>query len=389
MELIVAVVVWLFCWLVPVGGLIYAGYRAIVRPLQRKEHVRMFLILLGSGLKEGRRVEDILVSLAATRDPGLGRRFHLVAALLRSGKMRLSEALESVPRYMPAQITAMLKAGEKLGDIGKVLPACRHLVKDSLALTRHAIHYLLIAVFITTPVAVAILTILQIFVLPQFEAVIRGMQMDAETAGVAPTVPLGLVLLRWNQGEMFFIEILIVLAVWLVVSLYVGTPPIYYWFERLFPALADRVNFLVPWRHQRLQRDFSAMLAMLLDGGVPEPEAVTLAADCTANGVFIRRARCVVVALQKGEKLTDALRILDDTGEFHWRLTNAAHAHGGFFKALAGWNESLDAQAFQKEQATAQVVTSALVLLNGLFVGFIVVSMFSALVSVINIGILW
>jgi type II secretory pathway component PulF len=289
---------------------------------------------------------------------------------------------------MPKQIIAMLKAGEKLGDIRKVLPACRHLVKDSLALTRNSVQYLLVATFVTTPVAIAILSVLQIYVLPQFEAVIQGLQyVDAETP--IPPLPLGLRLLAWHRAEMLWVEVIILLTVWLAASIYIGTPPIFQWFERLFPSLADRVNFLLPWRHQRLQRDFSSMLAMLLDGGVPEPEAVALAADCTANFVFIRRARRVVAELQKGVKLTDALRLLDDTGEFQWRLTNALHARGGFFKALAGWNESLDAQAFQKEQSTAQIVTSGLVLLNGLFVGFIVVSVFSALIALINIAVLW
>lgn len=380
MELIVAITVWMVCWLVPIGGVIFVFNKIISRPLRRQEHVRMFLILLDAGLKDGRRVEDTIVSLADTRDPGLGRRFHPLAACLRSGTLRLSEALETVPGFLPKQITAMLKVGEKLGDIRKVLPACRHLVKDSLALTRNSVHYLLVATFATTPVAIAILAVLQVYVLPQFQAI---------TLGMGANMSLGLRLLVWHKSELLWLEILILLLVWMTASFYIGSPPLFYWFERLFPSTCDQLNFVLPWRHKRLQRDFSSMLAMLLDGGVPEPEAVTLAADCTANVVFIRRAQKVVAALKQGVKLMDALQIMDDSGEFRWRLTNATHAHGGFFKAIAGWNESLDAKAFQQEQSTAQVVTSGLVILNGLFVGFIVVSVFSVLISLINNMALW
>ena len=131
------------------------------------------------------------------------------------------------------------------------------------------------------------------------------------------------------------------------------------------------------------------MLAILLDAGVPESVAVTLAAECTANRVFSARARDISANLQRGLKLTDAVAGMDDSGEFRWRLRNAAHATGGFRDALAGWHEALDAKAFQLEQASAQMVTTALVLLNGLFVGTVVVSMFGFLVSVINEGILW
>ena len=68
-------------------------------------------------------------------------------------------------------------------------------------------------------------------------------------------------------------------------------------------------------------------------------------------------------------------------GEFHWRLTNATHAHGGFLNALRGWHEALDAKAFQQEEAATHVLTSGLVILNGLVVALIAISMFGMLVD--------
>ena len=80
---------------------------------------------------------------------------------------------------------------------------------------------------------------------------------------------------------------------------------------------------------------------------------------------------------------------MDDSGEFGWRLANAIHGRDGFLPALAGWHESLDAQAFQQEQAAAHGVTTALVLWSGLFVGAVVVSVFMFLISIIDAGVLW
>jgi type IV pilus assembly protein PilC len=380
MELFIAIIIWLICWLIPLGGIIFGAYYFISLPLRRQDRVRSFLILLDAGFKEGRRVEDTIVALASTRDTGLGPRFLALAACLRSGTLRLGQALDTVPGLLPPQIVAMLKAGEKLGDLRLVMPACRHLVKDSLALTRNSIHYLIAATFATTPAAIAILAVLQVYVLPQFQAVVMGMEV---------VVPTSLRILIAYRTELLWLELFLLLVVWLTASFYIGTTPFYYWFERLFPSICDRLNFVLPWRHKRLQRDFSSLLAMLLDGGVPEPEAVTLAAECTANVIFIRRAQRVVAALQQGVKLTEAIQIMDDSGEFRWRLTNAIHAHGGFLKAIVGWNEALDAKAFQQQQSTAQVVTSGLVILNGIFVGFIVVSIFSVLIAIIKAGELW
>jgi hypothetical protein len=126
------------------------------------------------------------------------------------------------------------------------------------------------------------------------------------------------------------------------------------------------------------------MLAVLLDGGVPESVAVRLAGDCTANEVCRRRARRVVAALEKGIKLDDAVRAFDGTGELHWRLTNAVYGRSGFLNALRGWHEALDAKAFQQEETATHTLTSGLVVLNGVVVALIATAMFGILVAVLN-----
>src|ERR1035441_2160885 len=162
------------------------------------------------------------------------------------------------------------------------------------------------------------------------------------------------------------IQFSLLLLLWLAGFIFIGGPRVAVW----FPVL-DKLYFHLPWRRKRMQRDFSTMLAILLDSGVPEPEAVALAADGTANTVFRERAARMVDSLRQGAKLTLAVQSMDDSGEFAWRLTNAVHGHTGFIQALAGWHESLDAKAFQEEQAAAHGITSALVLWSGLFVGAI------------------
>lgn len=146
----------------------------------------------------------------------------------------------------------------------------------------------------------------------------------------------------------------------------------------------DWFAWRIPWKRKRLQRTFSAMLAVLLDGGVPEVEAVRLAGESTANEICRRRARRVMAALENGAKLDQAVRVFDDSGEFHWRLTNAAHAQGGFLPALRGWHEALDAKAFQQEETTAHVVTSGVVILNGILVALVATAMFGLLVAILD-----
>jgi type II secretory pathway component PulF len=139
---------------------------------------------------------------------------------------------------------------------------------------------------------------------------------------------------------------------------------------RLRPA-ADWLWLRLPWRRKRLQSDFSAMLALLLDAHLPEEQAVTLAALSTANTAFIRLGRKASERLRAGVKLADALQCIDDTGEFRWRLKNAGQSGGRFFLALNGWHEWLHARAYQQEQAAAQTISTGLVLLNAVSVAMV------------------
>lgn len=151
------------------------------------------------------------------------------------------------------------------------------------------------------------------------------------------------------------------------------------WLQAGVRPLRDWSDWLflhVPWRRKRLQRDFSAMLGLLLDAGLPEERALRLAALSTANGIFARRAGQAAARLGQGAKLTEAVQLLDDTGEFRWRLRNGAHGARGFFAALAGWQASLDAKAFELEQAAAQALSTGLVLLNAASVALVAAGVF-------------
>jgi hypothetical protein len=85
--------------------------------------------------------------------------------------------------------------------------------------------------------------------------------------------------------------------------------------------------------------------------------------------------------LAAGRRLQAALQRFDNAGEFSWRLANAAAQHGGFLPALSGWMEALDAKAFQQEQTASQLITTGLVLCNGLVAGLIAVGVFTLLIS--------
>jgi type II secretory pathway component PulF len=184
-------------------------------------------------------------------------------------------------------------------------------------------------------------------------------------------------------------QLILAAVFYLVAVCYIGGPRWRAFLKRNLGPVVDEALLRIPWRRERLLRDFSRMLALLLDAEVPEPRAVQLAARSTANDAFIRRSNAAGQALARGGKLTDVVQQLDPSGRFLWRMRNAVHGNMGFTASLAAWFESLDAKAFQKEQAAAHLITTSLVLLNGVMVGLIATTVFGLLNAIVNEGVLW
>jgi type II secretory pathway component PulF len=370
---------WVMAWLVPLYAFCYLIYFLVGLPLRRQERARFFLDLIETGLKQGRSIEDTITSISHSRDQTLGVQFHLLASYL-SGGWQFIPALEKVP-LLPPQMTAMLKAGEEIGDLKKVLPACRVLLTDGNSRVQGSQNYLIVLAFVLIPVTPALFWSMTVFVVPKLNQVFADLLEGA--AIIPPSFVTG-------AAAIAQIQLVVALLFYVGAIFYIGGPRMISWLQAgLSIPSFDWMFYWVPWRRKRMQRDFAAMLAVLLDAEVPEDRAVSLAAECTANQIFVKRARRVVLSLRQGGKLTEALETLDETGEFRWRLTNALQAGRNFLTALNGWLESLDAKAFQQEQAMAQTVTTFLVLLNGAMVTLLAVFVFGGISAIFEAAVLW
>ena len=368
----------LFCYavfiLLPGGAVAVLMHFLLSLPMNRRDRALFFLDLLETVLQRGQPVEQAIVSAAENHDRAIGVGYFMVAAHIEGGA-KLGEALEKVPAFLPPQVNAMLRTGEKLGDLKKVLPACREVLRVAPDTVRTTMHYMVAILLLFAPIACWLIILLSVFIIPQFKALAAGMNFQVW--------PLTMFVFEHTSWLVEF-EMAIFALLMFVAVIYIGGPGFVRWFQFRSVPVVDWVAWHIPWKRKKLLRAFSAMLAVLLDGGVPEAVAVRLAGDCTANEICRHRAHRVIAALEKGVKLDEAVRAFDDSGEFHWRLTNATHAHGGFLNALRGWHEALDAKAFQQEETATHILTSGLVVMNGLVVALIATAMFGMLVMILK-----
>jgi type II secretory pathway component PulF len=360
--------------LLPIAILAVIVHLVFSVPLRRRERARFFIDLLESALNSGQAVEHVILSAAETRDRAMGIRFYMLAAYIESGS-KFVEALGKVPEFLPPSVSAMLRAGSKIGDLKSVFPACREILRDAPAAVRTAQHYIVCILLVFSPISVLLMWMMLVFVFPRFEDVAAGMNVSLW--------PVTEFVFR-NTYWLFAFEVTLFLLLLAAAIIYMGGPQFVRRLQFLKFPIVDWISWHLPWKQKRLQRVFTAMLAVLLDGGMPEAEAIRLAGDCTANEICRQRTVRIIAALQQGMKLVDAIQVFDDAGEFHWRLANATHARRGFLDALRGWLEALDAKAFQQEEATAHVLTSGLVILNGVLVGLIATAVFGLLLAILR-----
>src|SRR5262245_26477528 len=290
MSLIDSSILWLLPVALPILGFAALAFHVMSLPLRRQERARLFLDVIESALAQGEQIENHITSLARTRDRSPGIQFHLLAAHLETGCSCVC-ALEESPRLLSPQLLAMLQVGESIGDLRRVLPACRKLLRDGMSQSRAAINYQVVFAFVLNPIVLFAIPFLAVKVMPVFGEIFRGFGM--EFSGISKTaIKLSPYL---YSGQM-----LLVLALYFFAILFLGGPGFMSWLQAGVLRPGDWIVLRVPWRRKRLQRDFSAMLALLLDAEVPEDRAVLLAAASTANTCFMRRAEKIAEQLRAG-----------------------------------------------------------------------------------------
>ena len=375
-------------------------YLILTYPLRWRERTRLLLWIIEAGISRGKSPEHAICDLPRARlavwrqivrailflytigivwffcrKAETSEHFPRLARQIEKGHS-LTEALRRVPGFVPVQVIETLAVGERLGDIGKVLPACRQVVDVQRSRIRAAQSYFVLVFaggFVAVP---AVFAVVAGYVFPQFEMMF--MEMDVSLP------PLARFIIEYSN--IFFVTTAVGLFLLVAIIFYCRGLTLKSGFPFKYPGAV--VSYLLPWCRMRIQRDFSAMLTTLLDAGIPETEAVAMAAQSTANWVMIQRAETAAELMERGVSLVDAIGRIDG-GEFRWRLANAVHADGGFREALAGWHDALTCKAEQGEQAAAHLVTTGLLLVNGLMVGVCSIGIFQCLTSMMEAGCLW
>jgi type II secretory pathway component PulF len=159
--------------MVPGGAFAVLLHFLLSLPMRRRDRGLFFLDLIETALDRGQALEVAILSAAEMRDRAMGVGFYLLAAHIENGS-RIGEALDKTPGFLHPQVNAILRAGEKMGNIKKVLPACREVLRVPPDSVRTTMHYMVTILLLFAVVASFMIWFVATFVVPRFRDLASG-----------------------------------------------------------------------------------------------------------------------------------------------------------------------------------------------------------------------
>ena len=298
-----------------------------------------------------------------------------VAAAVSDGA-RFSEALGQFPQVFRPEVVGVVAAAESSGAMVEALEGLAIRGDTFSSLARKASLPLVYPMLVCV-LAVGLMTFLYSFILPKFIALFKEMGMSDDKFPL-PT----LMMIRVSQafpgalGALFLVTMVLIAYYLLYRRTASGRLELDYW--RFKIPLFGQLAF------NAAAARMCATLGMLLDRGVPTPQALRLAGEASGNEVLaaaMRRAEAVVVhGGGVSEGLQDA-RVLPPA--FLWRMSVADSS--GTLPATCHKIAEFYLEATESvTRRTISVIEPVSVIVLGLTIGISVVSMFLPLISVIS-----
>jgi len=277
----------------------------------------------------------------------------------------LSQAFQSFGKLVPSYYPALLHAGEQSGNLVEVLDRFID-QEERFRKTRKKFVQTMTYPLLLLLVGLASMFIILTRALPQFTS------MYTEAGKDLPTVTQIVVTIS-NFFQTYSLHLLIGGLLFLVLGqIYSQTQAGQLARERL----VRRIPFIgVLWTLQN-QNIFARTMRLLLDGGVPVPQAVANASTAVPSKVFGMELGAVHQALTRGESLQESL-------ETHTKLDPMVAEVVGVGEATGTLGEMFTYVAEHGEEKTEDVlenisnlIAPLVLLIIGLIIAFVVVAMY-------------
>jgi type IV pilus assembly protein PilC len=328
---------------------------------------RQLALLLESGT-------DIVTSLELLQSQITNRTLKGVIGNIASdirGGSSLSVAMSKHPRAFPELYYRTIAAGEQAGNLEIVLRQMADYLERGIV-TEKKIKNALTYPIMLAVVAFVVVTILVTFVLPNFVSLYSAFGAELP---LATRMMIGLSDWLIAYGLYMLLGILVFAGVGYA---YIRTPAGKYQWDSLLLRLPviGRINILT-----ELARCCRTM-ALLFRVGLPLPEIMALAIRGSSNKVMVKALTGAQEELIRGEGLSKPMGKRSLFLPLMVQMVGVGEETGNLDNTLTTVAQSYEVEADDKTSAAVGLIQPALVVCIAVVVGFIAVSLFSAMYAI-------
>ena len=287
----------------------------------------------------------------------------------------LSEAMANYPKAFDKLYVNMIHAGELGGVLDIILNRLADFMEKSAKLKKKIIGAMIYPGVVIT-IAVAIVTMIMIFVIPKFAQIFSDFKLKL------PAIT----------------QVLIDFSHWMAID--------YGWAYILFSPIA----FIILWRLIRMSQGglyytdvflihipiigqiiskgsiarFTRTLGTLISAGVPILDAITITKETSGNEVYARALQKVHDAIREGESMADPLRATKVVDAIVVNMVDVGEETGDLDKMLIKVADNYDSDVDILVGSLISILEPVMVVVLGTIVGFIVIALFMPMISLIQ-----
>jgi type IV pilus assembly protein PilC len=290
------------------------------------------------------------------------------------GGSSLSEALSKHPTVFDRLYVNMVKAGEAGGVLDDILARLAEYREKAQRLQQKIIGALVYPAAVIT-IAALILTFIMIFIIPKFKQMFEEMNLGSLPAMTELLLAIATAIKDW-WFLLIFIPVLFVIAFKLVVRVPAGR------------MLVDRFKLRVPVFGIIISKSsisrFCRTLGTLVQSGVPILDALAIIKNATGNMVVAAAVETVHNSIKEGDTIAEPLRHSGVFDDMVVNMIQVGEETGELDKMLIKVADTYDAEVDTLVGALMSLLEPILIVGMGLTVGFIVISLFLPLISIME-----
>lgn len=338
----------------------------------RKEDLAVLYRQLATMIQSGL---TLILSLEVIADQGRNRMRKAVTEVHRriSRGEALWEAMARCGAGFSEVHIGLIRAGEQSGKLDEVLDRLATMEEREAALrgkVRSAMSY---PVVIMT-IAIGVLTFMMVFVVPNFIGIFKGLNADLP---FLTQMLLGFVSF---MGSWWYIPVGLILALGLGLRQWYRTPN----GRRVMDSWVLRLPVVGKMTTNLLLGRLARSLTMLVGSGLPLLEALETSGQVAGNALYREAMAEVAQAVNRGESLAEGMRWTGRFPPFVTEMVRVGEQTGALEMMLEKVAEYYDRQAEEMASKMTAVLEPVLLLVVGGMVGFIVISLFMPMFSLIN-----